>query len=52
MDQIILETYPELTIKDFGLNGCIELRDDGDGIQYLFRWDYSKPIPKGIKLGK
>ena len=52
MDQIILDAYPELTMQDFGINGVIELRDDGDGVQYLFRWDYSEPIPEGLKLGK
>lgn len=53
---IIVETYSELVTSgennDFGMNGCIELRDDGDGIQYIARWDYDKPIPEGLKLGK
>jgi hypothetical protein len=45
--------YPELTDADFyPLNGSILLRDDGDGIQYIAKWDYSKPIPDGLKLGK
>jgi hypothetical protein len=48
----IISTYPELTDDDFNVNGCIELRDDGDGIQYIAKWNYSKPIPKGLKLGK
>jgi hypothetical protein len=53
MFDLILETYPELTSADFHpLTGSILLADDGDGIQYLAKWDYSKPIPKGIKLGK
>jgi hypothetical protein len=47
----IIENYPELTVSDF-LNGNIELRDDGDGIVYINKWDYSKPIPDGLKLGK
>ena len=51
----IIAVYPELTItedKDEFENGCISLRDDGDGIQYIAKWEYSKPIPAGLKLGK
>lgn len=49
----ILETYPELTVLDFEPElGLILLKDDGDGVQYLAKWDYSKPIPDGMKLGK
>ena len=48
----IVTVYPELTDADFDIRGCIELRDDGDGIQYLAKWEYSKPIPEGLKLGK
>jgi hypothetical protein len=52
LDQII-EAYPELTIEDFNYrDGSIHLQDDGDGIQYVKKWEYSKPIPSGIKLGK
>lgn len=51
----IISVYPELAIteeKDEFRNGSIQLRDDGDGIQYIAKWDYSKPIPDGLKLGK
>lgn len=52
----IIETYPELEIKDgkdlFASGKIIELRDDGDGIQYINVWNYEKPIPEGLKLGK
>ena len=51
----IIAVYPELTItpeKDEFVFGCIELRDEGDGIQYIKKWEYSKPIPDGLKLGK
>jgi hypothetical protein len=49
----ITEVYSELTILDFRPNeGSIELRDDGDGVQYISKWEYSKPIPAGLKLGK
>ena len=48
----IVSVYPELETKDFDYKGCIELRDDGDGVPYIYQWDYSKPIPDGLKLGK
>ena len=50
--ETIKETYPELTDEDFWGNGSIRLSDDGDGIVYLSKWEYSKPIPKGLTLGK
>jgi len=53
---LIIQSYPELTITtsndQFDLKGCIELKDDGDGIQYISKWEYSKPIPEGLSLGK
>jgi hypothetical protein len=51
--ETILDAYPELTDADFLPNeGKITLQDDGDGIQYIAKWEYSKPIPQGLKLGK
>lgn len=51
-EQIIAE-YPELTIDDFGLRGSINLQDDSDGQgAYIAKWEYSQPIPDGLKLGK
>ena len=52
-EQIIAE-YNELTIDDFHpFNGCIKLRDDSDGLgAYIEKWEYTKPIPDGMKLGK
>ena len=51
--EIITETYPELEPKDFRpFEGSILLFDDGDGVQYIAKWEYSKPIPEGLKLGK
>jgi len=48
-----MKTYPELTLDDFvPRDGCIGLQDDGDGIEYIKKWEYSKPIPEGMKLGK
>ena len=49
----ITQSYPELTDADFyPENGSILLKDDGDGIQYIAKWEYKKPIPDGLKLGK
>jgi hypothetical protein len=51
----IVEIYPELTITDQYdefQNGSIRLQDDGDGIEFIAKWDYAKPIPEGMKLGK
>jgi hypothetical protein len=51
--ETIKETYPELTNEDFGNHGTIELRDDSDGLgSYIAKWNYEKPIPQGLKLGK
>ncbi len=54
MYELIINTYPELTTKDFDPdNGVIVLRDDSDGQgAYIEKWNYSKPIPDGLKLGK
>ena len=49
----IVTTYPELTDADFGLYGSINLRNDADGFgDFIEKWEYSKPIPDGLKLGK
>jgi hypothetical protein len=51
-EEIVAE-YPELTPADFGCMGSIELKNDGDGsASYINKWEYSKPIPSGLKLGK
>lgn len=50
----IKETYPELTDDDFRIEtGLILLFNDGDGQgDYIAKWEYSKPIPEGLTLGK
>ena len=51
--QEIINLYPELTDFDFGRNGCISLRDDSDGHgPYIEKWEYSKPLPESMKVGK
>ena len=49
----IIEAYPEIKPSDhFGQLG-ISLRDDSDGLgAYIAKWEYSQPIPAGLKLGK
>ena len=50
----IIAVYPELTDADFHPSfGSILLQDDSDGEgAFIAKWDYSKPIPEGMKLGK
>jgi hypothetical protein len=51
----IIAAYPELEITETTnefRNGSIRIMDDGDGVQYIAKWEYSKPLPKGMKLGK
>lgn len=50
----LIEALPELTADDFHpFTGTIVLRDDSDGEgAYIDKWNYSKPIPQGFKLGK
>jgi hypothetical protein len=52
---LIIETYPELAENDFAAfdGSVIMLQDDSDGQgPYIAKWDYSKPIPEGLTLGK
>jgi hypothetical protein len=49
----IITVYPELTIEDFEpKRGQIGLSDDGDGVVYISKWEYSQPLPEGMKVGK
>ena len=51
--QKIVETYPEIKPEDDFRELGIYLQDDSDGQgAYIAKWDYSKPIPEGLKLGK
>lgn len=51
--QQIMTAYPELTDTDFGPTGTIRLQDDADGQgAYIVKWEYSKPLPEGMKVGK
>lgn len=51
--ELIIEAYPEIEpTNSFDRLGIV-LQDDLDGQgAYIAEWHYSKPIPKGLKLGK
>jgi hypothetical protein len=48
------QEIPELTDVDFHpIKGTIHLRNDSDGYgDYIAKWEYSKPLPEGMKVGK
>jgi len=49
--ETIIAEYPELAEVNF--EKLIVLQDDSDGQgAYIAKWQYSKPIPDGLKLGK
>lgn len=49
----IIAAYPEIQPTDDFVQLGIVLQDDADGEgAYIAKWDYSKPIPEGLKLGK
>lgn len=51
--EIITETYPEVLTNPSILKDKIELQDDSDGLGiWIVKWDYEKPLPEGLKLGK
>lgn len=51
-DQIIA-VYPELATSTAFTDGTIVLQDDSDGLgAYIAVWNYSKPLPSGMKVGK
>jgi hypothetical protein len=50
----IIKAYPELADNQkMFVNGTITLQDDADDLgAYIAEWNYSKPLPKGLKVGK
>ena len=51
----ITNAYPELADNNYAAfgDGTIRLQDDADGLgAYIAKWNYTKPIPAGLKLGK
>ena len=48
----IIAAYPDLANADW-LDVGIVLRDDSDGQgAYIEKWEYDKPLPSGLKIGK
>lgn len=47
----IVSVYPELENSPFFMQGIIAIQNDGNG-DYIVKWEYSKPIPEGMKVGK
>jgi hypothetical protein len=51
--ETIIESYPQLKNSKDLYNGTIILQDDSNGNgAYIAKWEYSKPIPDGLTLGK
>ena len=51
--QKIIEAYPEIDPTADWRRLGIYLRDDSDGQgAYIAQWNYEKPIPAGLKVGK
>jgi hypothetical protein len=49
----IIKAYPEIKPTDNFEQLGIYLQDDADGQgAYIAKWEYTKPIPDGLKLGK
>lgn len=49
----IIAAYSEIQPTDDFKSLGIFLQDDGDGDgAYIAKWEYTKPIPTGLKLGK
>ncbi len=53
LHETILEAYPELEGTPAFRDGTIFLQDDSDGEgAYIREWNYSKPLPEGLSVGK
>jgi hypothetical protein len=49
----LVVALPELEGSDHFRDGTIILQNDADDAgDYIAKWDYTKPIPAGFKLGK
>ena len=50
----IIAALPELENNpQIFANGIIVLQDDSDGLgAYIREWNYEKPMPKGLSIGK
>jgi len=49
----LIAALPELEESDAFSNGTIILQNDADEAgDYIAKWEYSKPLPNGMKVGK
>ena len=49
----LIKTFAELLDLSAFKNDLIVIQDDSDGLDAcIAKWEYSEPIPKGLKLGK
>jgi hypothetical protein len=49
----IIAEYPELTESNEFIRGSILIQNDMDDEgDFIVKWDYSKPIPDGLTIGK
>lgn len=49
----LVAALPELEDSTAFQDNTIILQNDSDGTgDYIAKWDYSKPLPKGFKVGK
>jgi len=49
----LVAALPELEASPAFADGTIILQNDADAAgDYIAKWDYSKPLPKGFKVGK
>lgn len=49
----LVAVLPELEGSDAFADGTIILQNDADEAgDYIAKWDYSTPLPKGFKVGK
>jgi len=49
----LIAAFPELEDSPAFSNGTIILQNDADETgDYIAKWDYTKPLPKGFKVGK
>jgi hypothetical protein len=50
--ETIIAAYPEIDSEVFK-SGVIVLQNDSDDKgDYVAQWNYLKPLPKGLKIGK
>ena len=51
--ETIVANYPELENSKAFVDGVITLVDDADGEGvFVAKWEYTKPLPTGLKVGK